>query len=107
MARPAGEVAVLVLNGTEGPVAGIAGAGANKLKTNNYVTRDPKNATVPSPSAVYYADGFEAEAIAVASVFGADPAVVVQPLDPATVPISDTQSADIVVVVGNDGVIVV
>ena len=105
--RPAGEVAVLVLNATDGPVAGIAGKGSDKLKTNNYVTRDAKNATASGPSAVYYAEGFEAEARVVAEVLGASPDAVVSALDPATVPIADTQAANIVVVVGNDGVIVV
>lgn len=105
--RPASEVAVLVLNGTDGPVAGIAGKGSDKLKTNNYITRDAKNASTPSPSAVYYTAGFEAEARVVAEVLGASPDAVVSALDPATVPIDDTQSANIVVVVGNDGVIVV
>ncbi len=105
--RPAGEVAVLVLNATDGPVAGIAGKGSDKLKTNNYITRDAKNATQPGPSAVYYAEGFEAEARVVAEVLGVSPDAVVSALDPATVPIADTQSANIVVVVGNDGVIVV
>lgn len=107
VARAPGEVAVLVLNGTDGPVTGVAGKGRDKLKTEAYTTRSPKNAKAPSPSAVYYTPGFEPEAIAVAEVLGADPALVVQPLDPATVPIDDTQEADIVVVVGNDGVIVV
>lgn len=105
--RPAGEVAVLVLNGTDGPVSGIAGKGSDKLKTNNYITRDAKNASQPSPSAVYYAEGFEAEARVVAEVMGASADAVVSALDPATVPIGDTQAANIVVVVGNDGVIVV
>jgi hypothetical protein len=102
--RDASEVAVLVTNGTDG-LKGIAGRGTDILKTNNYITRDPKNADVVGPSVILYTEGFEAEAAAVAAVYGVDPSLVVQPFDPANSPIADIQEADIIVRVGNDGVI--
>ena len=91
-------------NGTDG-LKGIAGRGTDILKTNNYITRDPKNADVVGPSVILYTEGFEAEAAAVAAVYGVDPSLVVQPFDPANSPIADIQEADIIVRVGNDGVI--
>ena len=103
-ARDPSEVAVLVLNGTDG-LKGVAGRGTEKLKESNYVTRDPKNADVVGPSVILFTDGFEAEAIAVAEVYGVSPDAVVKPFDPATSPIADTQDADIIVRIGNDGVI--
>ena len=57
---------------------------------------------------VYFTEGFEAEAVDVATVMGvADPGSVVQALDPSAPPIADLQDANIVVQIGNDGVIVV
>lgn len=108
--RDPSEVAVLVLNGTAGddgqPLKGVAGRGTDLLKTNNYITKDPKNSPAPGPSAVYFAEGFEAEALAVAEVMGvADAATVVMPIDPTAPPIEDLQGANIVVQIGNDGVI--
>jgi hypothetical protein len=102
--RDASEVAVLVTNGTDG-LKGIALRGTDILKTNNYITRDPKNADVVGPSVIMFTEGFEAEANAIAEVYGVDPAVVVTAFDAATSPIADTQDADVVVRVGNDGVI--
>ena len=108
--RDPSEVAVLVLNGTAGddgqPLKQVAGRGTDLLKTNNYITKDPKNSSVPGPSAVYFAEGFEAEARVVAEVMGAaDVAAVVMAIDPAAPPIADLQGANIVVQIGNDGVI--
>ncbi|MFT7598880.1 MAG: hypothetical protein ACI8TP_001804 [Acidimicrobiales bacterium] len=107
--RDPSEVAVLVINSTAGedgqPLEGVAGRGTNVLKTNNYITRDPKNGTA-GPSVVYFAEGFESEALAVAAVLGvADPASVVQALDPAAPPIADIQEASVIVRIGSDGVI--
>ena len=102
--RDASEVAVLVTNGTDG-LKGIALRGTDILKTNNYITRDPKNADVVGPSVIMFTEGFEAEANAIAAVYGVDPVVVVTAFDTATSPIADTQDADVVVRVGNDGVI--
>ncbi len=105
--RDPSEVKVLVLNGTDADnrVAGVAGAGTDLLKPFNYIVLEPKDADVNGPSAVFFTEGFQAEANAVAAVFGVEPSTVVQPLDPTTSPIADTQGANIVVRVGSDGVI--
>ncbi len=102
--RDPSEVAVLVVNGTEN-LKGVAGRGTDILKTSNYITREPKNADVNGPSVILYTDGYQAEANAVAAIYGVDPATYVQPFDPASSPIADTQEANIVVRIGNDGVI--
>ncbi|MEZ5377206.1 MAG: LytR C-terminal domain-containing protein [Acidimicrobiales bacterium] len=105
--RDPSEVKVLVLNGTDATsrVAGVAGAGTDLLKPSNYITLEPKDADINGPSAVFYTEGYLAEANAVAAVYGVDPATVVQPLDPTASPIADTQGANIVVRIGSDGVI--
>jgi hypothetical protein len=103
--RDPSQVKVLVINGTDPLVSGLAGAGTDLLKPFNYVTLQPKNADVAGASAVFYVEGFQSEANAVAVALGVDPAAVVQPLDPAASPIADTQGADIIVRIGSDGVI--
>ncbi len=102
--RDPSEVSVLVLNGTNG-LPGVAGRGTDVLKTKNYLTKDPKDATVDGASVVLFQPGYESEAIAVATAFGVDPALVVQPFDAAASPIADTQGANIVVRIGADGLI--
>lgn len=104
--RDPSQVAVLVLNGANG-VPGVAGRGTDVLKTQNYLTKDPKDADVDGPSVVLFQPGFESEAIAVAAAFGVDPALVVQPFDVATSPVADTQGANVIVRIGNDGLITV
>ncbi len=105
--RDPSEVKVLVLNGTDADarVAGVAGAGTDMIKPNNYIVAEPKDADVNGPSAIFYAEGYQAEANAVAAIFGVDPVTVVQALDPTALPIADTQGANIVVRIGSDGVI--
>ncbi len=106
VARDPSEVRVLVINGTDEPkVKGLGGRGTDLLKPFNYVTLDTKNADVNGPSTIFYAAGYEAEAAAVAAVFGVDPAAVLQPLDPVNPPIAATQDANIIVRIGSDGVI--
>lgn len=102
-ARPAGEVTVLVLNGSG--QQGAAGRGAAFFTEQGYLTADPKNALENGPSAIYYAEGFAAEADAAAAALDLDPALVLQPLDPAAPPIDDTQGAQLIVMAGTDGVI--
>lgn len=102
--RDPSEVAVLVINGTEN-LKGVAGRGTDVLKTSNYITREPKNADTNGPSVILYTEGYQAEANAIAAIYGIDAAVYVQPFDAASSPIADTQEANIVVRIGNDGVI--
>lgn len=102
--RDPSEVAVLVINGTEN-LKGLAGRGTDILKTSNYITREPKNADVNGPSVILYTEGYQAEANAIAAIYGIDPATYVQPFDSASSPIADIQEANVVVRIGNDGVI--
>lgn len=101
--RPPAEVRVLVLNGAG--TQGIAARGTEALKAASYITGAPKNADSQQPSVILHAEGFEAEAAAVAAVFGAGLETLVKPLDPAAPPIDDTQGASVIVVIGNDNAI--
>lgn len=102
--RDPSEVAALVLNAAEGK-PGIAGRGTDVLKPLGYVTLKPENATVDGPTAILFAEGFAAEAAAVAEAFGLDPTTYVKPLDPANPPVDDTQAANVIVIIGVDGAI--
>ena len=101
--RPPAEVRVLVLNG--GGPQGIAARGTEMLQGQSYITAAPQNASANGPSTIHYADGYEAEALAVAAVFGPGIDALVQPLDPANPPIGDIQGASVIVVIGDDDVI--
>jgi len=103
VARLPAEVKVLVLNGAQ--TQGIAARGTEALKAASYLTAAPKNATTQQPSTILWAEGYELDAVAVAEVFGPDLNTIVQPLDPANPPIDDTQGANVIVVIGPDGVI--
>ncbi len=103
--RPPAEVRTLVLNA--GGPQGIAGRATELLQAASYLTSAAKNADVNGPSAIYYAEGFQAEALAVASVFGPGLEALVQPLDTANPPSADLQQATVILVVGNDDIIAV
>lgn len=105
-ARPAADVTVLVLNGTNG-LKGVAGRGSDIMTTAGYATADPKNADIDGASVILYTEGYEADARAIAAAFGVDADAVVQAFDAASSPIADTQSANVIVRIGNDGVILV
>ncbi|MEZ5407829.1 MAG: LytR C-terminal domain-containing protein [Acidimicrobiales bacterium] len=99
----AASTTVLVLNAASGK--GVAAAGAQILKDAGYTVMAPKNANGPSKSKILYTKGNEAAAEAVAAVFDVDPATVVGPFDPAKSPIATIGDADVIVVIGTDGVI--
>ncbi len=101
--RSPAEVKVLVLNGAQ--TQGIAARGTEALLAASYKTAAPKNARNQRPSAVLYVEGYEAEALAVAAVFGPGLEGLVQPLDPADLPIDDTQESSIIVILGPDNLI--
>lgn len=101
--RAPAEVKVLVLNAAQSQ--GIAGRGTEALLAANYKTGAPKNADERGPSAVLFAEGYDAEALAVAAVFGEGVEELVQPLDLANLPIADIQDSNIVVVLGPDQLI--
>ena len=95
------DVQVVVLN-AEG-TKGIAGEGSEVLRDAGYDVLAPKNADfLADASSVLYVGDSQADAVAVATAFGAD-ASIVAALDPASPPISDVGSADVVVVIGQDG----
>lgn len=101
--RAPADVLVLVLNGAS--LNGVAGRGTDMLAELGYATATPDNAKSPAKSVVLYTEGFEAEAQAVAAAFGIPVETTVFAFDPADSPIEDTQGANIIVRVGNDGVI--
>ena len=101
--RPPAEVKVLVLNSTQ--TRGIAARATEVLTALGHPAAAPKNATSQRPSAVLYNPGFEGEAIAVAEAFGPDLTSLVAPYDPADPPIDDTQEANVIVIIGSDGLI--
>lgn len=103
--RAPAEVRTLVLNA--GGPQGIAGRATELLQAASYLTSAAKNADVNGPSVIYYTEGYQNEALAVASVFGPGLESLVQPIDPAAPPSADLQQANVIVVVGNDDVIAV
>lgn len=100
-ARDPSEVKVLVANGTN--VTGAATTVTDALKSQNYITGNPTDATSKDgivATSVYFTEGFEAEANAVASAINA-PAESVQAL-PTPAPVADTQLAHVIIVLGPD-----
>jgi hypothetical protein len=95
--RPPTEVRVLVANGSGVP--GVAGQRTDTLATAGYQTLEPANAAPTPTTQVLFAEGFQAEAAAVATALGFPPTAV-QPLpDPPPV---DPLDASVVVVLGQD-----
>ncbi len=104
--RDPSEVAVVVLNANGG--RGIAGDATQKLDARNYVTKEPRDANSTGASTILYLEGYEADAAEIARVLGvADPAGVIALLDPASTAATSPkrQDAQVMVFVGNDGII--
>ncbi len=99
--RAPGEVKVVVLN--NGGPAGSAALGTAIFEDAGYVMGEPANGTPPeleAAAAVYFAEGYETEAAAAASLMG-QPADIVAPMpDPLPGPGADT--ANLVVVIGTE-----
>lgn len=99
--RPPGEVSVLVLN-IPGGVAGAAGAGTETLSGAGYQMGEPANANSAEleSTTIYFSEGFEQDAVSVASVLGrAADAVAPMPEEPLG---PGAEDADVVVVLGPD-----
>lgn len=97
-ARPAGEVKVLVANGTG--IRGFGSKTANELKALGYNTLAPVDTTrALDATSIQYADDFQAEALAVAQAAQL-PANVVQPLN--SPPVADVRGANVLVLLGSD-----
>jgi hypothetical protein len=99
--RAPAEVVVWVLNG--GGPAGTASNGSQVVTNAGYQSVEPENAPQDVPqSIVYFIEGYQADAAAVATLlgFGADR---VQPLpDPPPVPNGDLRGAQVLAVLGPD-----
>lgn len=95
--RAPADVRILVANGSGVP--GAAGRRTDELATAGYTTLEPANAAPAPATAIYYAEGFQAEATAVGTALGAA-AGAVQPL-PEPPPV-DPLDANVVVVLGPD-----
>ncbi len=103
--RDPSEISIVVLNGST--VSGAAGRASETAEQARYQVLPPANAKGLTDSGIYYVEGFEKEALAVADVFGASLQVLVEPYEPAA-PLADEDEptgADIFVVLGNDGLI--
>jgi hypothetical protein len=97
--RDPGEVKVLVLNG--GGPTGTARTTSDTIGEKGYVMQPPGNANANVASTtVYYADGYQAEAEAVAAVIGKAPSVVEEM--PSTTLGAGADSSNVVVVLGPD-----
>lgn len=93
------DVTVLVLNG--GGPAGVAKANSDAIGEKGYTMGAYTNASATvATTVVYYADGYQAEAEAVASALGKSADVVEAMPDTPPGPGADT--ADVVVVLGQD-----
>jgi hypothetical protein len=97
------EVKVFVLNGSG--LVGVAQQATDILNGRGYTTIAPKNAPANVPAtAVYYVEGYQADALQVAAALGAE-STQVQPMPaPGTNPAipADTQGANVVAVLGPD-----
>lgn len=102
-ARPPDEVTVLVANASG--ITGAAGTAGSTLQAQGYLIAEPDNAPLTTTTTVYYISGFEAEARAVATALGLDPAAegVVAEV-PSPVPTNDASmgAANVLVILGPD-----
>jgi hypothetical protein len=96
--RPPNQVKVFVANGAG--IQGAAGRAADTLKAAGYVAVAGNSPNRVQTTTVYYTEGFQAEAQAVAAALGA-PAESVQPM-PTPPPVADIQGSQVLVVLGPD-----
>ncbi len=97
VARPPAEVSVIVANGSG--KTGAAGALKTTLQGQGYTTVGTADGPPVTTTIVYYADGYQAEAKALATTIGTDPAAVrVLPTEP---PVA-MEGATVLVVLGPD-----
>lgn len=96
------EVTVAIYNATAGAITGAAGDAKAKLTPLGYeqVTLNDAPGAI-STSAVYYADGFQANATAIAQALGYDSGAV-KAADGATDNPGSGSGASVVVVIGTD-----
>ncbi len=97
-ARAPAEVKVLVANGSS--VNGAAGSQTTELEALGYVTASPTNAERVQQSVVYFTEGYQAEAEALAESIGLAPESTAALPTPA--PVGDMQQSNLLLVVGPD-----
>lgn len=96
--RPAAEVKVLAANGSG--VNGAAGATTEALEALGYVTGSPANAERVDATQMFFTEGYQPEAEALAEALGVPPTAVAAM--PAVAPVDDLQLANVLIVVGPD-----
>jgi LytR cell envelope-related transcriptional attenuator len=96
--RPPNQVKVFVANAAG--VQGAAGRASDTLKAAGYVAVAGNSPTRVDTTTIYYTEGFQGEANAVAAALGAPPTSV-QPM-PTPPPVADIQGAQVLVVLGPD-----
>ena len=96
-ARPPAEVTVLVANAAR--VQGAAGKLSAEIAKSGFKMTAPANGAPVPTSTVYFVEGYEPEARAVAALL--TPAPPVAPM-PAPAPVDDLRGANVVVVQGPD-----
>ncbi|MCD9624717.1 LytR C-terminal domain-containing protein [Rhabdothermincola salaria] len=95
--RPPAEVPVMVANGAG--VSGAAGTLQAQLQGDGYTQVETTNASPVTTTLVYFVEGSQAEAEALATTLGTDPAAVrVMPAEPP----ADPAGASLLVVLGPD-----
>lgn len=102
-ARPPAEVPTIVLN--DSGVGGVAGTYSDVLATAGYQLTNPDGANADAAgdaeaTVIYFAPGFELEALAVRAAIGAPESVV--PVGMPTTPPGPIAGASVVVVIGTD-----
>lgn len=96
--RPPNEVKVLVLNGSG--KSGVAARATEQLQAVNYNALSPENAPAGVPTTtVYYVEGYQSDAQAIAGALGVTTPVAAMPTPPPT---ADIRGANVVVVLGAD-----
>lgn len=98
--NPPNEVRVLVANGTDIP--GAASEVQSQLVALGYNALSPQNGPPSETSWVYYEPGYEADARAIANQLGMTQDQVAPMPEP---PPLDTLEANILVLIGNDGLV--
>lgn len=97
--RPPAQVKTLVANGTK--TSGAGAKASDTLRKAGYNVLAPTNTTGPAASsAILFLPGFASEAGAVATTLGLAPTTVMPVPTPS--PVANSQTADVVVVIGPD-----
>lgn len=97
--RPPAEVSVLVANASG--ISGAAGRAGNQLRSLGYSTPEESNASAAEVTTLYFVEGFDAEALDVATIFAVDPANVKPMPDPVPT-IERIGEAEVLLLLGPD-----